>query len=287
MLHRSSVPIDPGDNLKAAEDFFLVVLHAHIVAAAKVILSQKNTTDVAAISKQTVEQYITIDVPSVTESVSVKYKDKVYLYAVELMTLGMLWHNFHDSIKEADGNRLIRNWKFNLLIFKATGRKNYSKKALNLLLQINYFLSPRESAQLKWCRCVNTSGQQGTNISMDLYLEHLNRRLKTALRNAGSNITDNSVSLAAESISILQHICEQFERETCTSTPSLDKHSFPSFEKDLRLILNVLEDQEVFIEKSPRKHPSFNLINKLVQQIPHTELVKWIKKTTMSLVNSL
>ena len=287
MLHRSSVPTDPGDNLKAAEAFFLVVLHAHIVAAAKVILSQKNTTDVAAISKQIVEQYITIDVPSVTESVSVKYKDKVYLYAVELMTLGMLWHNFHDSIKEADGNRLIRNWKFNLLIFKAAGRNNYSKEALNLLLQINYFLSPRESAQLKWCRCVNTSGQQGTNISMDLYLEHLNRRLKAALRNAGSNITDNSVSLAAESISILQHICEQFERETCTSTPSSDKHSFPSFEKDLRLILNVLEDQEVFIEKSPRKHPSFNMTNKLVQQIPHTELVKWIKKTTMSLVNSL
>ena len=63
------MPTDPGDNLKAAKDFFLVVLHAHIVAAAKVILSQRNTTDVAIISKQIVEQYVTIDVLSATESV--------------------------------------------------------------------------------------------------------------------------------------------------------------------------------------------------------------------------
>ena len=41
------MPTDPGDNMKAAEDFLLVVLHAHIVAAAKVILSQRNTTNVA------------------------------------------------------------------------------------------------------------------------------------------------------------------------------------------------------------------------------------------------
>ena len=156
-----------------------------------------------------------------------------------------------------------------------------------MLLQVNYLLSPRESAQLKWCRCINTSGQQGTNISMDLYLEHLNRRLKTALRNAGSNITDNSVSLAAESISIVQHVCEQFERETCTSGPSSDKHSYPSFEKDFKLILNVLEDQEVFTENSSRQHHSFNFKNKLVQQVPYTTLVKWIRTTTMSLVNSL
>ena len=273
--------------MKAAEDFLLIVLYAHIVAAAKVIHSQLNTSDVTVISKEIVKQYIDINVPSASENASVKYKDKVYLYAIELMTLGMLWHNFYDSIKEADGNRLIRSWKFNLLIFKASGRKNYSIEALNLLLQVNYLLSPRESAQLKWCRCINTSGRQGRNISMDLYLEHLNRRLETALRNAGSNITDKSVSLAAESISVLQHICEQFEKETCTDSPNSDKHSYPSFEKDFKLILNVLEDQKVFVEMSSRKHNSFNFESHLIQQLKYTSLVKWIRITTMSLVNSL
>ena len=35
------MPLDPGDNLKAAEDFLLIVLHCHVVAAAKVVLSNK------------------------------------------------------------------------------------------------------------------------------------------------------------------------------------------------------------------------------------------------------
>lgn len=35
LLHRTAVPLDPGDNMKAAEDFLEVVLHAHIVAAVR------------------------------------------------------------------------------------------------------------------------------------------------------------------------------------------------------------------------------------------------------------
>ena len=35
LLHHTAVPLDSGDNTKAAEDFLEVVLHAHIVAAAK------------------------------------------------------------------------------------------------------------------------------------------------------------------------------------------------------------------------------------------------------------
>ena len=35
LLHHTAVPLDPGDNMKAAEDFLELVLHAHIVAAAE------------------------------------------------------------------------------------------------------------------------------------------------------------------------------------------------------------------------------------------------------------
>jgi len=66
------------------------------------------------------------------------------------------WHSFHDAVKEGGGNRIIKYWKFNLLALKAANHKNYSIEALNLLLQIDYLLSPREAAQVKWCRTVNT-----------------------------------------------------------------------------------------------------------------------------------
>ena len=42
LLHCTAVPIDPGKNMKAAEDFLLLVLHAHIVAAAKGLLHSES-----------------------------------------------------------------------------------------------------------------------------------------------------------------------------------------------------------------------------------------------------
>ena len=43
LLHRSAVPMDPQTNMKAAEDFLLLLLHAHTVAAAKELLSYQLT----------------------------------------------------------------------------------------------------------------------------------------------------------------------------------------------------------------------------------------------------
>ena len=121
---------------------------------------------------------------------------------------------FYDSIREADENRIICNWKFNLLAFKAGKCKNYSIKAVNLLLQVQYLLSPREAAQLKWSHCINTSGRQGCNIPMDLHMEHLNRSLKSLLQNMGSIVTNSSVALGAKSIGIVDHVCQLVEKQT-------------------------------------------------------------------------
>ena len=161
LLNRTAVPLDPSDNIKAAEDFLLVVLHSHIVAAAKAVLDESEAIDVLSLSKTIVANYITITLPSSSadKPPSVKWLDKINMYATEVLTLGLLWHSFHDAIKEGDGDCIIRNWKFNLLAFKSARRKNYSIEALNLLLQVNYILSPREAAQVKWCRSVNTSGR--------------------------------------------------------------------------------------------------------------------------------
>ena len=67
--------------------------------------------------------------------------------------------------------------------------------------------------QVKWCRTVNITNLQGHNIPMDLHLEHLNRRLKCALRNMGSNVTDNSVKLAAESVDVINHVCHVLRQQ--------------------------------------------------------------------------
>jgi len=71
--------------------------------------------------------------------------------------------------------------------------------------------------QVEWCHTVNTMNRPGYNIPMDLYLEHLNRRVKTILENMGSNVTNRRVKLAAESVGTVNEICHVFERQ-CSSS---------------------------------------------------------------------
>ena len=105
-----------------------------------------------------------------------------------MLILGLLWHCYYDAIKEGDGDCVMLIWKYLLLVFKASCRRNYSIEAAIVLLQKQYLLSPRKAAQLTWSRFVNTQGQIGCNLPCDLHMEHLNRRLKEVLQHLGSNI---------------------------------------------------------------------------------------------------
>ena len=129
---------------------------------------------------------------------------------------------------------------------------------------------------------VNTSNRPGTNIPMDLHLEHLNRQLKTALRNMGSNITDSSVTLAAQSIDVVNHVCAVFESSTDHKADS-GLHSSPSFERDYKLVLSVLNEKEVFSYKPKRQHGTFKNRKSLFQQMDYKGLLQWIKRTTVTL----
>ena len=143
--------------------------------------------------------------------------DAVYNYACEVMTLGLLWNCYHDAIREGDGDRIMLIWKFLLLVFKASRRKNYSVEAAVLLLQ--YFLSPRKAAQLTWSRFVNT---------------HL-----------GSNMQSHSILRAGKSVGVIHNICSLFEKETLIRQDH-ESHKTPAFQKDFNLVLSTLEVAAIF-----------------------------------------
>ena len=64
-----------------------------------------------------------------------------------------------------------------ILLFKASCRKNYSIEALNLLLQVEYLLSPKEPEQTKWSHYINNRCQ-GYSVPMNLHMEHLKWQVK-------------------------------------------------------------------------------------------------------------
>ena len=174
------MPTDPTKNMRATEDFLRLLTHTHVVAAAKLL---QTTQEPEACG------------------------DDVHMYAVEVLTLSLLWHGFHDAITEGDGDRILRYWRILLVVFKSTNHPNYTKEAVHLLLQYHYMLSDHQKAQLLWSRCINTQGRQGTNIPCDLHMEHLNRTLKTLLRGLGDNMTPKTVVKAGKSLAVVQQVC--------------------------------------------------------------------------------
>ena len=64
-----------------------------------------------------------------------KEEDKVLAYATELLLFDLLYKELVDAVREGDGIRVLRWWRFILLIFKATGRKNYCIESFILLAQ--------------------------------------------------------------------------------------------------------------------------------------------------------
>ena len=75
-------------------------------------------------------------------------QDKVYAYACEILSLGLLFTELQDAVREG----VLRCRRYLLLIFRASSRTNYS------IAQHQFLLSPRLSQQLLWSRFVNTHG---------------------------------------------------------------------------------------------------------------------------------
>ena len=248
LLNRSSVPSDPVKNMKASEDFLLVILHAHVVAAANTICSHMDVNSVQKLSHAIVANYTLL--PQLAEASSNDYPDKVYLYAMEFLTLALVWHGFHDAIKEGDGNRILHYWKFLLIIFKSSRNYNYAKDAVNLLLSHGYLLSDRKAAQLLWSRTIN--------IPMDLHMEHLNRTLKSIL--STGRYQPKAIVKAAKSVRTIHKVCEVFKKETSDASTS-DKNPYPAFTKDFNEVLGVLEEMKVFNPLEKRQHSCFSWIS--------------------------
>ena len=129
-----------------------------------------------------------------------KDDDHVQAYAKEVLSLGLLLMEFVDGVREADGKRIIRCWKYFLPLFKCSDRSNYSVEAFNLLFEYEYALTPRMKQQMMWERTVNVHGKPGRNVSMDLHMEHINKECKQAMDSLASNIGNKAINRIGQSI---------------------------------------------------------------------------------------
>ena len=87
-----------------------------------------------SVAELIVKNYVKISLPGSTEA-TMASDDSVFNYTSDLMGIGMLWLGFHDAIREGDGDRIIRYWKFLMVVFRMTNHYNYANEGLKLLMQ--------------------------------------------------------------------------------------------------------------------------------------------------------
>ena len=276
LIHRTSVPADPEDDMNAAEDFMQVVLEGYIVAAANELKDSHTLTEMA---DEIVQRYVQILPENRPQS-----SDEVHTYSCELISLGLLWYNYYDAIREGDGKRVMAMWKFLLVIFKKSGRRNYAKEAAMLLIQYHFLFSERKAAEVRNSRFVNTHGRKGYNIPCDLHIEHLNRRLKGVIRHMGSNIQPPSLVRAAKSIGVVNNVCSVFEREIGGKLDSA-RHSYPSSKNDFQRILNDLTENKVCVKlPDKRTHGSISIKHCLLDSVDREGIESWLMENVVASV---
>lgn len=234
-----------------------------------------------------IEQYVDFLKPSTDNSPSIACNDGIKAYGKSLLCLSLLWAEFEDATKEGDGPRLVRCWKFLLILFKQGQRNNYAIEAFNMLVMKEILLSPRQSEQLVWSRFVNYSGRCGTNKAADLHMEHMNRPAKAALGNLRSNITPHTVTRVGKTVGPLLNITSQLDSMLSLSKTS-GKHAAVVHANDLQKVVESLHTKARVFSPSvnQRKHASFNVKPSPFNNIDECALTNWMKQRFRYLVSS-
>ncbi len=182
--------------------------------------------------------YVHTSSPAVKSNIS----DSMQMHSIQLISLGLFYMNFCDAIKEGDGHRVLRTWKYLLPMFITTRRSDYTKEAF-LFLSQQVLLSSRLSEQMLCSRFVNVKGVRGGNIPADLHNEHLNKLCKQMIKALGSNKTEVGVIRASRALGMIEPILRQFDHDDI-SLPT-GRHTVAAADLDRRTIISELIKYDV------------------------------------------
>jgi hypothetical protein len=191
---------------------------------------------------------------------------------------GLFFLNFLDAISEGDGNRIIRQYKFLILNFRADGQQS-NKYALECLYQsflVNALLSPRDAERFTWNRMANTFGGIGQNIPLDLDMEHSNRFLKQAIKNLGPNVTEKAVQRISHAEKDTRKLLKKLD-DSLQRVPDSGRHTHSATEKDLDVLITRAVDTDIFTRCNSRPYNHFKEFERdHLKDLDMSGMYKWI-----------
>ena len=115
----------------------------------------------------------------------------------------------------------------------------------------------------------------GNNIPCDLYNKRMNKLLKHIIVTMGSNLTESSLQQAARSVSKLQAICRQFDKQSDVPIGTV-AHSTRSTTQDITKVIAVVMNEKLLQMIPGRAHSKF-------QNMKLNPLCNWNKKKNRGL----
>lgn len=107
-------------------------------------------------------------------------------------------------------------------------------------------------------------------------MEHFNRRLKMALSGLHANVTPTAIQRIGRSLVVVHHICDTLAQGLHMKKTS-DCYAPPSFSKDFQVVLECLEQAQVFLHIAHRKYVAFPFRQGLLQEVDMSKVMTWLR----------
>ncbi|XP_065928085.1 uncharacterized protein [Magallana gigas] len=159
------------------------------------------------------------------ESTLTKRSDSV---VSSFIRMALLLVDTCDAYRMGDGERCLRNAKFEWMYAGALGHTKYKLWLWRYIAYIVAILSPKESFEYKWNICQNLMGGVDQNIPNDNCVELQIKKIKSQLNTQGSNKSFNSAKVVTMSTQVIDNMKQKLMQVNNTvragrKRPQVDK----------------------------------------------------------------
>ncbi|CAH1242612.1 Hypp6892 [Branchiostoma lanceolatum] len=182
----------------------------------------------------------------------------------------------NDSVKEGDGNRMLRNLKFDMVQYFQNNHTHYKDLEFRYIAEHNALLTPRLSVAILHNKTINFHGLPGKNIPKDLFMEFLNRKAKDGLTRLGPDMTSATVTREGNSLGVLGDILSSFDRDISLYT-AIGKHTVPDLKGEVEQLVDELKMEDPFKIIPGRCYTTFPTQSRL-HTIDGRKLTGWMLK---------
>ena len=183
-------------------------------------------------------------------------QDGVHSYAVNVMKYCLLRRVNVTATRSGDGDRLIRHWKYAMLLYDSVHKTKYRLESFLFLAAMLALYTPRHREQVTWNRFISLSGGKGRNLDGDYVMELLNKYAKSRVKLIGPTHSPEIVMRIGKTMMFCHDVQVQLERQVRADFLSRD-HTRQNLHDDLMKVVAELKKADVFKRMPGRSHPSF------------------------------